>query len=471
MVAQAPSRDAAHPGARTATVSRPSTAVHQWPVPGRPGAFVRLHKPARGKSSWRVTFPDGRGGTTENTRLAREDAERLALEKVGELAVSEGGATLAHRPVRDLLDYYMSTFATLKQWSNGYRQERARAARWLPQWFLDLRVQDWRTRHCDDVLAGVAAAGHQFGSGEYWRVGTLLSGLVTAGVRGDFLVITADRPSPMRNVAYRQEDARGRTKRRGSLAGPRERYTHVRPIGAAEVPGNDDVEAYAKGAGRLCGFRWEVHGHLLAKSGIREAESLRLTVDDIARDPAKPFVHVWRQLVEIRQDLSPTGLTLLTEEPPKGGFSRYAWYPPDLIPLLDELVAEVAALPGPTPVGQRPLFYGQHGGLVRPNNWRRRVFSTVAEDLGWDKVPKGVASAATGRPKLFWRWPPHSLRHHAATWMLKDLGVPSPLVADYLGHVDSAFTERMYMDRTRTDFGAANEAYEAWRRSTGSPAA
>jgi hypothetical protein len=46
--------------------------------------------------------------------------------------------------------------------------------------------------------------------------------------------------------------------------------------------------------------------------------------------------------------------------------------------------------------------------------------------------------------------------------MLKDFSLPPPLVADYLGHVDSAFTERMYMDRSRTDFGAANDAYAQW---------
>ncbi|MCA1712802.1 MAG: site-specific integrase [Actinobacteria bacterium] len=425
-------------------------------------APVRLHRPAAGKSSWRVTFPDGRGGTTENTRRTREEAEDLARARAAELAVSDGPAGLAHRPVRDLLDYYMQDWADHKRWSYGYRQERARAVRWLPAWFLDLPVAAWRTRHCDDVLAGVASAGYPLGTGEYWRTGTLLSGLVTAAQRGDYLAVTSDRPSPMRNVAYRQDEARARGQARGSLAEPQERYTHVRPVRPAEIPGAGDVEAYAEAAGRLCGFRWQVHGRLLAGSGIREAESLRLTVDDVRRDPDSPFVHVWRQLVEIRADLSPTGKTLLTEEPPKGGNPRYAWYRPDLVPLLDLLVEEVAALPGPLPVGERPLFYGAGGGLVRPNNWRRRVFNKAAVDLAWEQIPKGRAVPATGRQKLFWLWPPHSFRHHAATWMLKDLGMPSPLVADYLGHVDSAFTERMYMDRTRTDFGRANAAFDAW---------
>ncbi len=83
----------------------------------------------------------------------------------------------------------------------------------------------------------------------------------------------------------------------------------------------------------------------------------------------------------------------------------------------------------------------------------------AAESLGWARAPKGLADARTGERKQYWVWPPHALRHHAATWQLKDLGLPPPLVADYLGHVDSAFTERMYMDRSRTDFGAVNDAY------------
>jgi integrase len=443
-------------------MSRPTTAEQQWPVPGRPGSFVRLHRPAKGKASWRVTFPDGRGGTAENTRRSRDDAEALARERVAELAVSETGSALAHRPVRELLDYYMGPFAAHKQWSYGYRQERARAVRWLPAWFLDLPVRDWLTHHCDEVLAGVAGAGHPLGTGEYWRAGTVLSGLVTAGQRGDYLTVTSDRPSPMRNVAYRKDEARGQGRARGSLAEPRERYTHVRPVRDDEIPGRADVDALAEAVGRLCGFRWEVHARLLAWTGIREAESLRLTVDDVARDPASPFVHVWRQLVEIRADLSPNGETLLTEEAPKGGSPRYAWCRPDLIPLLDRLVAEVAALPGPVPLGQRPLFYGAQGGLVRPNNWRRNVFNRGAAELGWAKVGKGRRAPDSGEQKMFWLWSPHSLRHHAATWMLKDVGLPPPLVADYLGHVDSAFTERMYMDRSRADFGRANEAFAAW---------
>jgi integrase len=444
--------------------------VKEWPVPGRPGWTVRLHRPAAGKRSWRVTSPDGNGRTTESTRLERAEAEGLAERRVTELAVTVGGPSRGHRTVAELVDYYMSDYARHRQWAPGYLQERARAVRWLPPWFLALPVAEWRTRHSDEVLAGVAAAGHRFGSGEYWRVGTVLSGLVSAGDRGDFLAVTSDRPSPMRRVEYRQHKPRARAEARGSLADAPERYQHVRPVKAAEIPGHDDVEAYAVACGALAGFRWEVHGRLLATSGIREGESLRLTVDDVARDPARPYVHVWRQLVEIRKDLSPTGASLLTEEPPKGGRPRYAWYPPDLVPLLGELVEQLAALPGSVPLGERVLFHGKGGGLVRPNNWRRRVFEPTAEHLGWARAPKGQPDTRTGLRKQYWVWPPHSLRHHAATWQLKDLGLAPPLVADYLGHVDSAFTERMYMDRSRTDFGAVNDAYAQWAQRRGARA-
>lgn len=447
-------------------MSRPSTAVDQWPVPGRPGWFVRLHPPGKGKASWRVTFPDGRGGVTENTRRTRESAQEHALTRVHELSTVVGGPSRGQEPIRALLNFYMTEYAAYRLWKPGYRQERAKPVRFLPAWFLDLPTDQWRTRHCDEVLAAVAKAGHPLGSGEYWRVGTLLSGLVTAGDRGDFLMITSNRPSPMRNVRYsrRLAGAAPGDNLRASAEG-RDTYSHVRPVPAEAIPSHRDADDYAAAAGELSGFRWMVHGKLLSCSGIREAESLRLTVDDVMRDPDKPFVHVWRQLVEIRKDLSPTGMSLLTEESPKNGRARYAWYPADLLPLLEELVAEVAALPGSVPVGERVLFYGKGGGLVRPNNWRRRVFDPAATSLGWEQVRKGNPDPRTGVPKLYWTWPPHALRHHAATWMLKDLGLRPVVVAEYLGHKYSAFTERMYLDRTGTDFSTTNAAFRAWRQT------
>jgi integrase len=78
-------------------------------------------------------------------------------------------------------------------------------------------------------------------------------------------------------------------------------------------------------------------------------------------------------------------------------------------------------------------------------------------------LARGQADPRTGEPKLYWVWPPNALRHHAATWMLKDLKLALPLVADYLGHVDSAFTERMYMDRGRTDFGPGTKPTRSGR--------
>lgn len=178
-------------------MSRPSTAELQWPIPGRPGGYVRLHPPGKGKTSWRVTFPDPTGGTRENTRRSREEAQALAEARVIELTLTVDGPSRGHQPIAELVEFYMTSFAEKKEWGPGYTQERAKAMRWLPRWFLDLPVREWRTRHSDDVLAGVAAAGHPLTSGEYWRTGTVLSGLVTAGQRGDFLAVTSDRPSPI----------------------------------------------------------------------------------------------------------------------------------------------------------------------------------------------------------------------------------------------------------------------------------
>ena len=119
---------------------------------------------------------------------------------------------------------------------------------------------------------------------------------------------------------------------------------------------------------------------------------------------------------------------------------------------------------GRTPLGERVLFHGKGGGLVRPHNWRRRVFDPAATRA---KTEKGLVDPRTGLAKQYWVWPPHSLRHRAATWQLNNLGLPPPLVADSLGLVDSAFTERMYMDRSRRDFGPVNDATRIGRHGKG----
>lgn len=155
-------RSPASRGGREATGEPPE---HRRPgvarVPGVDGGWVRVNEPAQGKRSWRVTFPDAETGKPrERNRTTLEAAVALAEDLVRELARTTGGPSLGHRPVRDLVDYYMTDWRLHKQWEPGYHQERARAVRWLPPWFLDLPVQEWRTVHSDRVLAGVATAGH-----------------------------------------------------------------------------------------------------------------------------------------------------------------------------------------------------------------------------------------------------------------------------------------------------------------------
>ena len=112
---------------RIAAVSRPSTAVAQWPIPGRPGSVVRLHPPGKGKTSWRITFPDEGGRATEHTRRTREVAEEHALVMIADLTRIPGGPSRAHETIEVLCDYYMNDYAKHRRWKPGYRQERARA--------------------------------------------------------------------------------------------------------------------------------------------------------------------------------------------------------------------------------------------------------------------------------------------------------------------------------------------------------
>ena len=67
-------------------------------------------------------------------------------------------------------------------------------------------------------------------------------------------------------------------------------------------------------------------------------------------------------------------------------------------------------------IGQSPLFPAAHGGHIRPNNWRRRV---------WDKATEkaGIVDPPT----------PHSGRRTTAS-LLSSAGVPPATVQAILGH-------------------------------------
>lgn len=118
---------------------------------------------------------------------------------------------------------------------------------------------------------------------------------------------------------------------------------------------------------------------------------------------------------------------------------------------LERRCAEVTALPPGTGgwAGGGPqglLFPGPDGGPWRRSTWRRGVFIPAARAAGWEMVNESMSASGLmrgGKPRLPWR----NLRHHAATWLHHEAGLPWEEVSHILGHHNVAFTIATYVRR------------------------
>ncbi len=100
------------------------------------------------------------------------------------------------------------------------------------------------------------------------------------------------------------------------------------------------------------------------------------------------------------------------------------------------------------PTGGRDglLFPGPDEGPWRRSTWRRGVFLPAARSAGWEMIgDKETASGLMrgGKARLPWR----NLRHHAATWLHHEAGLPWEEVSHILGHHNVAFTISTYIRR------------------------
>lgn len=92
------------------------------------------------------------------------------------------------------------------------------------------------------------------------------------------------------------------------------------------------------------------------------------------------------------------------------------------------------------------LFPGAAGAPWDRSVWRRGVFIPSARAAGWEMVgdaPTSTGLLRGGRPRLPWR----NLRHHAATWLHHEAGLPWEEVSHILGHHNVAFTMATYVRR------------------------
>lgn len=180
---------------------------------------------------------------------------------------------------------------------------------------------------------------------------------------------------------------------------------------------------------------------LSAYAGLRFSEVFALEREDIDIDAGT--IEVVRQVDP--RDHARDG-TVMT---PDGRTRRY-WhtrYGPAALPKGDR--TRVALLPRHLveQVSARPsglLFPTEKGTYLRNDTW-------------WNRKPFGRARLWAGWPigtdgRFVWTW--HSLRHHAASWML-ERAIPIHDVSEMLGHNQVETTLRMYV---HTEAGAAARA-------------
>lgn len=197
-----------------------------------------------------------------------------------------------------------------------------------------------------------------------------------------------------------------------------------------------DADGWAGDAARLaayCGARW---GELWALEG-----------NDLVLDTME--VHIDRRVDSRNYSRNGTILTPDGRRPrywmtahgpvalPKGDKTRVTMLPPWLTHLADV---------------NGVLFPSRRGGYRKETgtSWNSGPFHRARVAAGWPRRPDG---------RWVWTW--HSLRHHAASWMLEQ-GIPIADVSEMLGHAQVSTTLRMYVHPTGGAAGRAAARVSGW---------
>ncbi len=149
-----------------------------------------------------------------------------------------------------------------------------------------------------------------------------------------------------------------------------------------------------------------------AYGGFRIGELFALRVDDV--DWARGYVRVDEGVTDVQGHLA-------FEEPKTERARRSV---PIADPVLDALRAHIEDRVG-WDDSSALLFTGRDGGVLRPTNWRRRVFAPAVETAQLEPLT------------------PHDLRHTAASFFIAE-GANQWMLAEILGHRDTRMIDRVY---------------------------
>jgi hypothetical protein len=311
---------------------------------------------------WRAVWQEnGRRRQCEGaseTRLAQK------LEKVTERLAAD--APGMERPGADLIAYYLDPdrLPVAKRWSRRHADTQRRLCqRFVSPVITAVTCQDIKIAHMQQIVNAAPTAGE----GE--RLHRCLSAMVTAGLRGGYLV------SPRLREVHWQAAGRPVLGPAASMGG--ESALWVDP---AEIPAGADVGklGHELAAGRH-GERDELMANTAAYTGLRQGELFALTIGQIAADAR--VITVDRKVVEVGGQLY--------VEAPKGRKRRRSIYPrrtPEGYPLAGKIAARIEAVRGEMDAGLNPLglmFPSPRGKHWRSSNFDRRVLAPAYRAAGW----------------------------------------------------------------------------------------
>ena len=172
------------------------------------------------------------------------------------------------------------------------------------------------------------------------------------------------------------------------------------------------TEAEVANLAALISPRFEATIYVAAYGGFRVGELVALRLDDV--DWARGFIRVDEGLTDVGGHVQ--------FENPKTERAFRTVPMADLV--LEKLREHVEACVGWDDL-QAPLFLGRDGGVLRPNNWRRRHFDPAVARAGLAPLT------------------PHDLRHTAASFFIAE-GANPWMLAEILGHRDTRMIDRVY---------------------------
>lgn len=425
-------------------MGRPSTALAIYEIPGRQRGAVRVHRPADGKSSFRVIWTDDRGKQRERTYPARDTADNAAAAIAESLATAVRTSTPEAHTFEQVLEHHLYGDGMSPRWRSpkSVRRPRQLARRYLIAEDLAFPASALGGHEgisfCNRIMARVQALGTKPGTQEYEKAGALLSATLDVAVRGGLIQLPLG--NPMRTIDYRMAHFTTKADRRSAV---------VEYVPEELRPSTTRVLDFVDCITNTFGEREGLYVRTMAFGGLRPGEANILTPRQVLRGD-HDGLQIDQQLLELTaEEASSSDSRTQQVRLPKWGLIRDAWVPPELRVDLLEWASRHQLSPDDV------FFPSPRGQLRWQGNWRGNVFNKVAERVAW---PHQFVHTR-GRLEKHWLWPVYAFRHHYANYLLKECEVPIYLVSDYMGHRHTWITEHMYARPQRADLDFATAAH------------